>query len=207
MEPILIKLLLLIPLAYLLGSIPSGYVLVRIFAGGDVREKGSKNIGATNVTRVAGPMLGLLTLGGDFFKGVFPVYLAVLIARPFSVPTEIFVSLVAFFSFMGHLYPVFTGFRGGGKGVATTAGCFFILAPVACGVSFLIFVILVFVFKRVSVASMGGAAILPFSVWITSGEAVISICALVMSVLIVIRHRDNVKRLLLNQEPVIWKKK
>ncbi len=207
MEPILIKLLLMIPLAYILGSIPFGYVLVRIFASGDVREKGSKNIGATNVTRVAGPMLGMLTLGCDFFKGVFPVYLAVLIGHPYPVRTGIFVSLVAFFSFMGHLYPVFTGFRGGGKGVATTAGCFFILAPVACGVSFLIFVILVFVCKRVSVASMGGAAILPFSVWITSGEAVISICALVMSVLIIIRHKDNVKRLLSNQEPVIWGKK
>jgi len=207
MEPILIKLLLLIPVAYLLGSIPSGYVIVRIFASFDVREKGSKNIGATNVTRVAGPMLGLLTLGGDFFKGAFPVYLAVLIAHPSPVGTGFFVSLVAFFSFMGHLYPVFTGFKGGGKGVATTAGCFFILAPVACGASFLIFLILLFIYKRVSVASMGGAVVLPFAVWVISGEAVISICALVISLLIVIRHGDNIKRLLSNREPVIWKKK
>ncbi len=207
MEPILIKLLLLIPMAYLLGSIPSGYVLVRIFASFDVREKGSKNIGATNVTRVAGPGLGLLTLGCDFFKGAFPVYLALLMEHPSPARTGIFVSLVAFSSFMGHLYPVFTGFKGGGKGVATTAGCFFILAPAACGASFLIFVILLFICKRVSVASMGGAVILPFFVWIKSGETVVSICALVMSVFIVIRHKDNLKRLLSNREPVIWKKK
>ncbi len=200
MESIIIKQASLILLAYLVGSIPFGLILSNFFASVNIREKGSKNIGATNVWRVAGPIPGALTLICDFSKGALPVYLAVSF-----VSSEFFISLIAFLSFLGHLYPVFNKFKGGGKGVATTAGCFCILAPAACSISFLFFFIFLFLWNRVSVASMGSAAILPLSVWIISGSVTISMCAFLMSVFIFIRHKKNIIRILSGKEPVVWK--
>ena len=117
-------------LAYLLGSIPWGLLLTRRFTSADIRRRGSGNIGATNVARVAGPAWGLATLGGDFGKGWAPVAVALHLGLPEPV-FEPYAVAVALLAGLGHLFPVYTRLRGGGKGVATAAGGFFVLSPSA----------------------------------------------------------------------------
>ena len=114
----------LLILAYLFGSIPWGVILTRIFTPEDIRHKGSGNIGATNVTREVGVMPGILTLIGDILKGLLPVYLTLVIFDTADRVGDIYVSAVALAALLGHLYPVYLKFRGGGKGVATAAGSF-----------------------------------------------------------------------------------
>ena len=190
--------------AYLLGSIPFGLILTKRFASIDIRQKGSKNIGAANVRRVAGTTLGTLTLAGDLLKGAFPVCLAVYaMAGTDNLTGEIYLSIVALSSFLGHLYPVYTKFKGGGKGVATAAGCFIIISPTACIVAMLTFILFVFLSNRVSAGSLSGAAVLPVAVWLTSHSIPLTVCALITAIFIFFRHKDNIKRLLSGTEPTI----
>ena len=191
----------LILFAYLLGSVAWGVVLTRLFASADITREGSGNIGATNVSRVAGPVLGLLTLAGDFLKGCVPVYLAVMLAGRDQKAVEILPAIVGLAAFVGHLYPVYSGFRRGGKGVATAAGCFIVLAPPACLSALAVFVLLVFTSRRVSAGSLAAALVLPVAAWIFTRSWEITACAAVMTVLIFIRHSDNIKRLLSGTEP------
>lgn len=190
--------------AYLLGSIPCGLVLTRLFTSVDIRQQGSGNIGATNVRRVAGPTLGALTLVGDVLKGAFPVWLAVTIAAPNEIWGEIYISLVALAAFSGHLYPVYMKFKNGGKGVATAGGCFAVISPVTCVVVILVFIMFVCWSNRVSAASLAAAAVLPVAVWKATGSGVITGCAVVTAIFIYFRHLDNIKRLLAGTEPTIW---
>ena len=191
--------------AYLLGSIPCGLILTKRFASIDIKQKGSKNIGATNVRRVAGATLGTLTLAGDLLKGALPVCLAVYIMAGTSIG-GIYLSVVALSSFLGHLYPVYTKFKGGGKGVATAAGCFIIISPIACIVAMLIFIVFIFLSKRVSAGSLSGAAVLPVAVWLTNHSIPLTACAIITAIFIFFRHTDNIKRLLSGTEPVVWKR-
>ncbi|MBI5453099.1 MAG: glycerol-3-phosphate acyltransferase, partial [Deltaproteobacteria bacterium] len=115
--------ILLVPIAYLLGSVPTGIVIVRLFGGVDPRSAGSKNIGATNVGRTSGRLPGILTLIGDLLKGALPVFIAFRLA-----PTPLLVSLTGLAAFLGHLFPVYLGFKGG-KGVATACGVMLIVSP------------------------------------------------------------------------------
>jgi len=193
--------------AYLLGSIPWGLVLTRLFTSVDIRQQGSGNIGATNVRRVAGTTLGALTLAGDVLKGAFPVWLAVTITAPNELWGEIFISLVALAAFSGHLYPVYMKFKDGGKGIATAGGCFVVISPIACVVAILVFILFVCLFNRVSAASLAAAAALPVAVWKVTGSGVLTGCAVVTAIFIYFRHIDNIKRLLSGAEPVIWNKK
>ncbi len=193
--------------AYLLGSIPFGLILTKRFASIDIRQKGSKNIGATNVRRVAGTMLGVLTLAGDLLKGALPVYLAVYaMAGTDKLIGEIYLSVVALSAFLGHLYPVYTKFKGGGKGVATAAGCFIIISPIACIVAMLTFILFIFLSNRVSAGSLSGAAVLPVAVWLTSHSIPLTVCAIITAIFIFFRHTTNIRRLLSGTEPAIWKK-
>ncbi|MGD2187413.1 MAG: glycerol-3-phosphate acyltransferase, partial [Desulfobacterales bacterium] len=114
----------LLILAYLLGAIPWGLILARIFAREDIRRKGSGNIGATNVLREAGITPGLLTLAADILKGAIPVYLSLVTFGPADGTGDIYLSAIALAAFLGHLYPLYLKLRDGGKGVATAAGCF-----------------------------------------------------------------------------------
>ena len=192
---------------YLLGSIPCGLILTKRFASIDIRQKGSRNIGAANVRRVAGATLGAFTLAGDLLKGALPVCLAVYaMAGTNKLMGEIYLSIIALSSFLGHLYPVYMKFRGGGKGVATAAGCFIIISPIACIVATLTFILFIFLSNRVSAGSLSGAAVLPVAVWLTSHSIPLTVCALITAIFIFFRHSDNVKRLLSGTEPVIWKK-
>ncbi len=192
---------------YLLGSIPCGLILTKKFASIDIRQKGSRNIGATNVRRVAGATLGAFTLAGDLLKGALPVCLAVYaMAGTNKFMGEICLSIVALSSFSGHLYPVYMKFRGGGKGVATAAGCFIIISPIACIIATLTFILFIFLSNRVSAGSLSGAAVLPVAVWLISHSIPLTACALITAIFIFLRHKDNIKRLLSGTEPVIWKK-
>src|SRR5215211_789666 len=149
--------------AYLLGSIPFGYLLVRLFVGGDVRETGSGGTGATNVTRRAGKGVGVLTLLLDLLKGAA----AVLVARALLGAGESalwWVCAAGAAVVLGHVFPVWLRFRGG-KGVATGLGVFLVLAPLATGCALVVFVAVVWLWRYVSLGSITAAAVLPLAVW------------------------------------------
>ena len=201
----MIKYLLLPIFSYLLGSIPIGLILTRLFTPINIRQVGSGNIGATNVGRMAGPGLGVLTLTGDILKGAFPVWLAASITTPNGIWGALYIALVAFAAFMGHLYPVYLKFKNGGKGGATAAGCFGVISPVALVVLILVFIMFVCWSNRVSVASLAAAAVLPVAIWKATGSGVLLGCAIITTIFIYFRHADNIKRLLEGTEPLIWK--
>jgi len=189
--------------AYLFGAIPWGLVLTRIFTSVDIRQEGSGNIGATNVRRIAGTSLGLVTLACDVLKGAIPVYIAGVMPASGDLLHEIFICLAALSAFLGHLYPVYMKFKKGGKGVATATGCFLVLSPVACIVALLVFLLVAWWSNYVSAGSLSAVVILPVAVWIKSNSFVMTACAAVMSIFIIFRHKDNIKRLLSGTENVI----
>ena len=187
--------------AYLLGSIPWGIVFTRLYSSADIKRQGSGNIGATNVSRVAGPTLGLLTFTGDVLKGAVPVYLALRFALQNQGVNDLFLSVVSLAAFFGHLYPLFMKFKRGGKGVATTAGCFVILAPLACLMALSGFIIFLLLSRRVSAGSLAAGIVLPIAVWFATNSWGITGAAATMSVFIFIRHTENIKRLISGTEP------
>ena len=192
--------------AYLLGAIPWGIVLTRIFTSVDIRKQGSGNIGATNVSRVAGSTLGLLTFSGDVLKGALPVYLALIVAGEHQDADYLLPAIAALGAFFGHLFPLYTRFQNGGKGVATCAGCFLVLSPPACLGALLTFIIFLILSKRVSVGSLAAAAVLPCMVWFTTQSLPLTISAVVMAVFIFLRHAANIRRLLSGAEPIFREK-
>jgi glycerol-3-phosphate acyltransferase PlsY len=193
--------------AYLLGSVPWGLILSRIFARDDIRLKGSGNIGATNVTRQIGVIPGLLTLAGDILKGAVPVYLACVAFGPVGGAGDVYLAAVALAAFLGHLFPVYLKFRDGGKGVATAAGCFAVVSPAAVLAAVVVFIAMLSMARRVSVGSLSAAAVLPLAVWIAADSAIMTATAAIVALFIFIRHRDNVKRLLAGKEPEFRLKK
>ena len=196
----------LVVFAYLFGSIPFGLVLTRLFTSVDIRREGSGNIGATNVRRLAGTPLGILTLVGDVSKGALPVYLAQKVIAAPIIPQEVYVSVVALLAFFGHLYPLYLKLKDGGKGVATAAGALVVISPAAVLIALAAFLLAAVWSNRVSAGSLTTAAALPPAIWWTTGVPVFTVCALIMAVLIYARHRDNIKRLLNGTEPIIRSK-
>jgi len=190
--------------SYLLGSIPFGYLLVRIFKGEDVRSSGSGNIGATNVARKS-PALGVATLLLDAAKGLA----AVLVARMlFSGPQQqLIMTTAAFFAVLGHLFPVWLKFRGG-KGVATSLGAFLLLTPksILCLVG--LFLILAVAFHYASLASVAVAAAFPLLAWAFHEYADPRQLVLiaVVSALVIWRHRRNIGRLAAGTESKLGRK-
>jgi glycerol-3-phosphate acyltransferase PlsY len=201
----MIKYVVLPVFAYLLGSIPWGLILTRLFTPVDIRQAGSGNIGATNVAREAGLKLGIITLAGDILKGAVPVWLAASITPANDAWGAFYVAFVALAAFMGHLYPVYMKFKNGGKGVATAAGCFAVISPIAMVILILVFVMVVCWSNRVSLASLAAAVVLPVAVWESTHSQIMTGCAVITTIFIYLRHTDNVKRLLAGTEPVIWK--
>ncbi len=188
------------PLAYLLGSIPWGLVLTRRFTTADLRRCGSGNIGATNVARAAGPVLGLVTLGLDIFKGWAPVALAGHLTLS-EAAVEPYGVVLALLAVLGHLFPIYTCLRGGGKGVATAAGAFFALAPLAVWIALGMFGVVFALTRRVSAGSLAAAAALPIAVFGVSGSAMYGGGAAIAAVLIFMRHSSNLRRLWAGTEP------
>lgn len=192
-------------LAYLLGSIPFGLVLSSLFSNQDIRHKGSGNIGATNVLRVAGARLGLLTLFLDVFKGALPVFIAVhLLESPENTWSQAYLSLIVISAFLGHLYPLYLGLRGGGKGVATAWGCVLIVSPASALITLLVFVMMACVSNRASIASLSGAVVLPMVIWYTTHSALFTFCTAMVTTLIIYRHKDNIVRLAHGTESTLW---
>lgn len=188
-------------LAYLLGSIPWGLILTRLFATVDIRRRGSGSIGATNVARVAGPLLGLATLGMDFFKGWAPAAVAGSLKLP-ETAAEPYAVTLALLAVLGHMFPVYTRLRGGGKGVATAAGGFWALAPLAVLIATGVFGLVFTLTRRVSAGSLAAAAALPVAVFGVGGSAAYGAGAAVAAVLIFVRHADNIRRLWAGTEPI-----
>lgn len=184
-------------LAYLLGSIPFGYLLTRIATGRDVRASGSGNIGATNVLRTAGRKLGIATLVLDIAKGT----LAVAIAQ-WLTGDDTWMALAAFAVCAGHVFPVFLKFQGG-KAVATFAGAFGYLMPLPMLGTVAIFVAAVAASKHISAASILGAVMFPIGAWLILHPSWIELlAAFAASALIVYRHRANMQRLRAGTESI-----
>lgn len=197
------KLILTLAISYLLGSIPFGYLLVRIFRGEDVRLTGSGNIGATNVSRKS-PALGALTLIFDAAKGFAAVELAAIYSHgeAMSNRPELIMAAAALFAIVGHMFPVWLKFRGG-KGVATALGAFLRLAPMAVLVAVGIFIVTAALSRRISLASIVTAALFPTTVWalhVSRGPAALALIGSA-ALLIIIRHYENILRLLSGEEP------
>ena len=194
---------LIVACSYLLGSIPFGYILVRVFRGEDVRRSGSGNIGATNVSRKS-PVLGVLTLLLDAAKG----WAAVEIARhfcPFGEYDPRFkevLAAAALFAIVGHMFPVWLRFRGG-KGVATALGAFVSFEAQVVVWSFVIFAVVLIVGRRISLGSMITAALYPVLVWRVEYESNARLVATVAvaAALIIVRHHKNIRRLISGEEP------
>lgn len=184
--------------SYLLGSIPFGLILVRIFRGQDIRLTGSGNIGATNVAR-SSPALGLLTLVLDALKGLA----AVAFTRAFYPGANLLAALAALFAILGHMFPLWLKFRGG-KGVATALGSFAMLAPKAMLVAMAIFIAIVLVFRLISLGSILAVALFPPLAFLLHdyGESSQALALMaVASTFIVARHHQNIRRLLAGTEP------
>jgi len=193
--------LLTAALSYLSGSIPFGYLLVRLFRGEDIRASGSGNIGATNVSRKS-PGLGLATLLLDALKGLVPVLLALELGKRSVNNPYVIASLAAFCAIVGHIFPVWLRFRGG-KGVATGLGTWIALAPRGVLVMVVVFVIMVAVFRYISLGSITAAAIFPAAARVLHDyhdtPAMLGFMA-ASSLLIIAKHHRNIGRLMAGTE-------
>lgn len=197
--------------AYLFGSIPFGYLLVRLFRKEDIREKGSGNIGATNVIRSGSKGLGALTFLLDVLKGVLAVLLWELAARRLGLAPATrsnLVALAALFAILGHIFPVWLGFRGG-KGVATAFGVFLALAPWAALAGLGVFVLVFAVSRYVSLGSILSAAafpafalLIPHAVHAAGGARTPWLTAVlfVIPLIVILKHHQNIARLVSGKE-------
>ncbi len=187
--------------AYLLGSIPFGLLLSRLFGGGDVRKSGSGNIGATNVARVAGPLPGVLTLLFDLAKGGAAVWLAGRVSNESAT----WMMIAALAALLGHCYPIWLKFRGG-KGVATAAGSFLVLCAPALLGSVILFLLVAFFWRYVSLASISAAASMPLLIYLLwaphrAPPPIVTFGALAAAAIIVYKHDGNIQRLVQGEEP------
>lgn len=185
-------------IAYLIGGIPFGYLLVRWRTGEDVRSRGSGNIGATNVVRTTGRLMGVLTLLLDIAKGFFAVWLAGVLCGP----DLIWQSAAALAAMAGHAFPVYLKFKGG-KAVASFVGAFLYLQPLPLLAVLIVFVIVVAVTRYISLGSVVAAGGFPFAVWLISHpDWHVVIAALIAGGFIVVRHRANLERVRAGTEHV-----
>lgn len=183
----------LVVAAYLIGSIPTGLILGKA-CGVDVRSEGSGNIGATNLYRTVGRKIGVITLIGDCLKGFIPV-----MAVKYSMLPSDYAVWVGLAAFCGHVFSVFLKFRGG-KGVATALGVFLALTPQALAVAVVIFAALMFFWRYVSLGSIAAAAVMPVATALFGGGRVLSLVTLLIAVIVILRHHENIRRLLSGTE-------
>ena len=203
--------LIVAAVAYLLGSIPFGYLLVRIFRGEDIRQTGSGNIGATNVARSGAKGLGIATLVLDALKGAMAVGLAAFLAASkfnfcensspwFCVAPLRLMATAALAAVLGHVFPVWLRFKGG-KGVATALGVFCVLFPKAILVALAIFILVVAITRYVSLGSILGAIAFPVAAYFMQNPDWLSLLlASGVSLIIILKHHQNISRLLSGTE-------
>lgn len=206
-----------VAVGYLSGSIPFGFVLTKLLLGVDIRTVGSGNIGGTNVARAGGKKLGIAVVVLDAAKAIVPILLAFVMVGnrvfvedlprgmvPFDGTTpiraELWVVAVAIAAFVGHVFPVWLRFRGG-KGVATAFGIFLVLAPAAALAGILAYAVAYGATRISSVGSLAGTAVTAATTFAIHGpRRPVSWAAVVLALLIVLRHRDNIRRLLSGEE-------
>ncbi len=195
--------------AYIIGSIPTSFLMGKIIKGIDIRKYGSGNVGATNALRVLGTKIGIITLVIDIAKGFFAVQLGKILI---SDPSNLALILIGLFAISGHIFTIFLKFKGG-KGVATAAGVFIALTPVALGIALLVFVITVWISKYVSLGSMLAAVTLLVIELIINirnsfEEKELLIYIFFITVFIIVRHKANIKRIIDgNENRISFKKK
>ncbi len=190
----MLYLLVLIVLAYLAGSFPTGLVVARVLGGPDPRRAGSGNLGTANVYRLMGRKAGALTLAGDVLKGAAPVLAALFWLPPLGAWRETGLSAVALAAVVGHMYPLYLGFHGG-KGVATSFGVVAVLCPWAALNLFFVYVIALAQTRIFSVAALLCAWLLPVAVGLFSDSKTYVFLAGILSGLMLLKHRDNLERL------------
>jgi len=180
---------------YLLGSVPTGLILTKLFAKVDPRKAGSKNIGATNIFRTAGKWLGILTLVGDLLKGAIPVIIAIQAGE-----SHLWIAVVGLSAFLGHVFPIFLGFKGG-KGVATALGVYLVVSPVAVLIEFLVFAGIVWRWRFISLGSIACATTIPILIaFFRSDSQAYFIISVIIAALVLYRHQSNISRLLQGTE-------
>ncbi|HEX6098522.1 MAG TPA: glycerol-3-phosphate 1-O-acyltransferase PlsY [Thermoanaerobaculia bacterium] len=208
----------LLLVAYFVGSIPFSYLIARVFAGKDVRQEGSGNVGATNVARTAGKLAGALALLGDLAKGVIVILIARwIVARPdwpyAAGPQpwqsrEMWIALAGLMTVLGHMFPVWLRFHGG-KGVATAAGVLLALDPRVFGASLLVFAIVVLLSRMVSLASILTAATIPLLFRFVAHDSPYwrTIISIGIALAVILKHHSNIARLARGTERRLGRKK
>jgi glycerol-3-phosphate acyltransferase PlsY len=199
------EVLLLLIVAYLLGSIPTSVWIGKYFYGIDIREHGSGNAGATNTFRVLGKKPGIIVLLIDIIKGSLAVSLSYIFED--SLPANEFVDIeigLAIAAVFGHIFPVFAGFRGG-KGVATLLGATVIITPISCAFTLVVFLIVLFSTRYVSLSSMLAGISYPIILHfiLNNQQKTLTIYSILIAVLLIITHRKNIRRLLSKTESKI----
>ena len=190
---------LLILIAYVLGSIPNALWVGKTFKNIDVREHGSKNTGSTNAARVLGPKLGVFTLILDILKGALPTYLGIvlganLLTRAAGID-KLDIIVIGMAAILGHTFSLFLKFKGG-KAVATTLGVFLVLVPYAILILLVVFFVIFGLTKYVSLASIVSAVALPITVYLTTRHIPLTVLGIIIGLLVIIRHKENIKRLI-----------
>jgi len=193
------KTILLIVFAYLVGSISTGVVLSKIFGKGNLQEEGSKNIGATNVSRLMGKKWGILTLLGDMLKGMIAIEVGWWIIGGAKDTALFSICLIAFAAFLGHLFPIYLGFKGG-KGVATALGIFILLCPKALLIAVPLFVFIVYLLKYVSLGSMIAAGSFPILLILFNYDSYVVFLSIFIASAIILKHKENIRRLIKGEE-------
>lgn len=194
---------LLVISGYLIGSIPFGLLYGRL-AGIDVRMQGSGNIGATNVNRLLGKKLGLMTLASDLLKGLLPMLIGAHILAPHP-DAHLWIMLTGTAAFLGHCWPVYLRFKGG-KGVATALGVFLYLALPQTLIAIALFILTVRLGGYVSLGSITAAISLPVMIWFSSGDFDLLFVSGTIALLIVLKHHENIRQLMLGKEKS-WQKR
>ncbi len=191
--PLILEKSIMVTVAYLLGSIPFGLLLTRGLTGKDPREHGSGNIGATNASRTGGKTIGLLTLAADIGKGALPVAWAV------HTASETLIALTAIAAFLGHIFPIYLGFKGG-KGVAIMFGVLLPWQPWIAVIAFCVWLLALIVWRYVALASILAGFTLPASaLFLRASTACISASSLFCLIMLV-RHHSNIRRMMAGKE-------
>ena len=202
---------LVVPLAFLIGSIPFGILFTR-GSGVDLTSTGSKNIGATNVLRTAGKLPAVLTLISDMLKGTLAVYVCSVVIRSLDPSPElaltindIWLGIAGLAAVSGHMFSIFLSFKGG-KGVATGLGVMLFYSPAAAGIMFVIWILMALIFRYTSLAALVAVAALPFILFLFNASAPKITIGALIALLIIVKHKQNIQRLFSGTESRIGNK-
>lgn len=190
---------------YLLGAIPFGKIIAQMAAKIDITQRGSKNIGATNVARELGLKWGLLTLSLDILKGLVPVLVFGAASIKGDISSQMALAVVSLCPLLGHQFSVFMGFRGG-KGVATALGIYLALSPIACVLGLMVFLLVMLKWDFVSLGSMVSAGSIPIFLTLFHQPKTLVLASVIMAALIYLKHGENVLRLVKGEERK-WKQR